>query len=328
MSHFKIRTPFISDSARPRELRQYSAGIMAVILFTAMILSPHAVFSGAESGLLLWFQIVFPTLFPFMLVSALMLECGGLRVIARLSGRTLRRLFAVSPNGSFAVLCGFLCGYPMGAKVTADLVRSHRISKEEGGYLLSFCNNTSPVFIMNFIVWKTLGRNDLMLPTMCILIGVPLIMSFVFRRAYLKGRKYFPEITDTEQGRGKLFTFSAFDSCMMNSFDGIVKVGGYIIFFSILITLFDSLESGPLLQLILPSLEITNGILMLQESFSDPAVSYPLILGLTSFGGFCSLAQTKCMTEGTGLSVLCYFIQKLAAASAASLLAYLYMSFF
>ena len=54
--------------------QQYSAGIIAVILFAAMIFSPRAVFSGAEEGLLLWFQIVFPTLFPFMLISSLMLE--------------------------------------------------------------------------------------------------------------------------------------------------------------------------------------------------------------------------------------------------------------
>ena len=39
---------------------------------------------ATESGLLLWFQVVFPTLFPFMLVSGLMLAGGGLAVISRL----------------------------------------------------------------------------------------------------------------------------------------------------------------------------------------------------------------------------------------------------
>ena len=69
--------------------QQYSAGIIAVILFAAMIFSPRAVFSGAEEGLLLWFQIVFPTLFPFMLISSLMLEGGGLGIIAGIFGKVL-----------------------------------------------------------------------------------------------------------------------------------------------------------------------------------------------------------------------------------------------
>ena len=134
-------------------MRQYLSGMPVLVLFLAMLFSPKAVFDGAENGLLLWFQIVFPTLFPFMLVSGLMLSGGGLAVISRISGRLFSALFATSPNGSFAVIAGFLCGYPMGAKISADLVRSGKISYDEGAYLLSFCNNTSPIFIMNFIVW-------------------------------------------------------------------------------------------------------------------------------------------------------------------------------
>ena len=44
----------------------------------------------------------------------------------------------------------------MGAKVTADLVREQHISKEEGTYLLGFCNNVSPSFFINYICLKKL----------------------------------------------------------------------------------------------------------------------------------------------------------------------------
>ena len=97
-----------------------------------MLFSPREVFSGAEDGLLLWFNTVFPTLFPFMLVSGLMMAGGGLDVISGIFGKALGRIFAVSGSGAFAVLTGFLCGYPMGAKAAADLLRSGRITKSEG----------------------------------------------------------------------------------------------------------------------------------------------------------------------------------------------------
>lgn len=310
-------------------MKQLLSGLPVLVLFLAMLFSPKAVFDGAESGLLLWFQVVFPTLFPFMLVSGLMLSGGGLAVISRIFGRLFSTLFATSPNGSFAVIAGFLCGYPMGAKVSADLVRSGRISRDEGAYLLSFCNNTSPIFIMNFIVWKTFDREELMIPTLLILIGVPAFLSLFFRRFYLKGRKKFPDLSDKKKNNVKLLNFEMLDSCLADSFESIVKVGLYIIFFSILIALPGKLSAGhPLLAGILPALEMTNGILMIHKAAPDLTVSYPLILGLTSFGGFCSAAQTKCMLKAASLPILPYIIQKLTAAAAASLLGIVYMHVF
>ena len=312
---------------KQHSLRQYIPGITAVLLFISMLLSPRAVFSGAEDGLLLWFQIVFPTLFPFMLVSALMMAGGGLSVISGLFGNVLGRIFATSGNGAFAVLTGFLCGYPMGAKVTADLLRSGRITRNEGCYLLSFCNNTSPAFIMNFIIWKTLGRDELTVPSLLILFGVPVLLSFLFRRFYLHGEKRFRSPEKNNGRAGNTLDFAAFDSCMMDSFEGIVKVGGYIISFSILIALLGEFSDIAFFKAVLPSLEITNGIVMLHKGIADPALSYPLIMGLTSFGGFCSVAQTNCMLRGTGISIFPYIAQKLAASLAASSLAYLYLYF-
>ena len=310
-------------------MKHFPAGIFVTALFAAMLIFPQAVFSGAEEGLLLWFQIIFPTLFPFLVVTSLLLSSGGLNLITRLFGGLFRRIFRVTQNGAFAVLAGFLCGYPMGAKVTADLLRAEKISDREARYLLSFCNNTSPVFIINFIVWKTFGNERLMLPTLLILIGSPVLMSFIFRRIYLKGRHPFPEPSAALKEKKTRFDFSVLDSCMMNSFEAIVKVGGYIILFSVLLSLLEELSGQKsILMAAAPALEVTNGILLLSSSVSDPGLRYAAVLGLTSFGGLCSAAQTKCMLERTGLSVIPYIIQKLTTAAAASLLSFIYLALF
>ena len=310
-------------------MKHFPAGIFVTALFAAMLIFPQAVFSGAEEGLLLWFQIIFPTLFPFLVVTSLLLSSGGLNLITRLFCGLFRRIFRVTQNGAFAVLAGFLCGYPMGAKVTADLLRAEKISDREARYLLSFCNNTSPVFIINFIVWKTFGDERLMLPTLLILIGSPVLMSFIFRRIYLKGRHPFPEPSAALKEKKTRFDFSVLDSCMMNSFEAIVKVGGYIILFSVLLSLLEELSGQhSILMAAAPALEVTNGILLLSSSVSDPGLRYAAVLGLTSFGGLCSAAQTKCMLERTGLSVIPYIIQKLTTAAAASLLSFIYLALF
>ena len=309
-------------------MRHLSSTLLITLMFGAMLLFPRAVFNGASEGLLLWFQVVFPTLFPFMLITNLLMASGGISFIAGMFRRPFRQIFGVSGNGSFAVLAGFLCGYPMGAKVTADLLRSNRITREEGQYLLSFCNNTSPVFIINFIVWKTLGEDRLLFPSLAVLLGVPVLLSFVFRKIYLeKGSRAFPELSSADKKTAGRPDFSLLDSSMMNSFEAIVKVGGYIILFSVTLALLaESGQNSPLFTVLKAVLEMTNGILIIHRSFARISLSWPLIIGLTSFGGLCAAAQTQCMIQDTGLKISHYIIQKLAAGGAASLLAVLYMT--
>lgn len=304
-----------------------------VLLFLVMLICPKAVFTGASEGLLLWFQIILPTLFPFLLVTNLLLSTGSIHFISSAFGGTLSRIFKVSKSGSFAVLTGFLCGYPMGAKTAADLTVSGYISREEGQYLLSFCNNTSPVFILNFIVWKTLKDERLMLPTLCILLAAPIIVSFFTRRKYLSGKHIFAELSAGTSPSTSLsaqnISFREVDNSIMDSFETLVKVGGYIMLFSVMLELFQHLPVAiPGLQYTLPFLEVTNGIVMFAETTLPVAVSYPLILGLTAFGGFCSVAQTQCMVQKAGFPVFPYIKEKLTAALTASLLGILYLLFF
>lgn len=299
--------------------------VLTICMFGLMLAFPKPVFSGASAGLLLWFNVVLPTLLPFIIISNLLIGTHAAAIIARLTGPLFCRLFKVSGYGSFAVLTGFLCGYPMGSKVTADLLKGGYISRNEGRYLLSFCNNTSPVFIISYIVWQNLKNESLTAPALIILSVSPVICSFFFRRYYHIGRiggsqtYHAPASGSSSAG--------LVDDCIMNGFETITKVGGYIMLFSVLIALAEllPLQHSWLTLIGLPSLEITNGIAMLCKSCTQPDIRFVLAMGLTSFGGWCSVAQTRCMVQETGLPVMPYIIEKLITAGVTSLLAFGYV---
>lgn len=301
--------------------------ILLTLLFFIMLVKPHETFLGASEGLLLWFQIVFPTLLPFIIITNLLVRTNTMFYISKVLSPVIQPLFHTSLNGTFAVLAGFLCGYPMGAKVTADLVTSNKISQNEGAYLLSFCNNTSPIFIMNYAVLKTLGREELLIPSIVIIFLSAILCSFLFRLYYFKlhTQKYTPPqffpIPHIH------FDFQVLDTAIMNGFETITKVGGYIILFSVLLTLAKELpfQSGMWNMILLPSLEITNGIAMLATGTVPFHYIFILIMALISFGGVCSIAQTQCMIQGTGLRIFPYITEKLVTAIVTSLLAFLYM---
>lgn len=302
-------------------------GLGIVFLFSFMLISPKAVFLGASSGLLLWFQTILPTLFPFLLVSNLLLTTGSIHYLTSAFSGICRIFLSVSDSGSFAVITGFLCGYPMGAKTAADLKSQGYITHREACYLLSFCNNTSPVFIMNYIVFQTLKDETLLLPTLLILMISPLLVSLITRRIYKINSNFDPASSrPSAHSEEAAFSFRQLDFCIMDSFETLVKVGGYIILFSVLLSIVTSLPFPlPGSRLFLPFLEVTNGIAMLGSASMPMQLQYPLLLGLTSFGGFCAIMQTQSMVQKAELPILPYLIEKLAAALTASSLGYLYM---
>lgn len=303
--------------------------ILLTTFFFFMLFYPEETFRGASDGLLLWFQIILPTLLPFIIITNLLVSTNTLYYISRLVSPVISPIFQTSPAGTFVVIAGFLCGYPMGAKVTGDLLRDGKINQNEAMYLLSFCNNTSPVFIMNYVVLKTLGKKELLLPSLGILFLAPVLISFLSRRIY-KIKTYKKQVDIANTVPHTRFHFDLIDHTIMNGFETITKVGGYIILFSVLIAL---LKEIPIISslwnlLFLPSLEVTNGIIMLASSKISFPVMFPLMMALISFGGICSIAQTQCMIQGTGLPILPYIAEKLVTAIVTSLLATIYLQFF
>lgn len=315
-------------------LKKLSLPLSLISLFAAMLLFPAPVLRGASRGLLLWFNTVLPTLLPFILICNLLIATNSIHLLLRITSPVFCRFFGVSPYGSFAVLAGFLCGYPMGAKVTADLYRQGNITKKEASYLLAFCNNTSPMFILSFLVMQNLKDNRLKLPTLAILFLSPVIISFACRPSRRRSAKVS---VGTSLFSGKAQTASAasslsdaLDFSIGNALEAITKVGVYIMIFAVFAELAALLPASdtPLGFLFLSSLEITNGITMLCQSETSRKLLYILCLSETAFGGLCAAAQTASMLKGTDISVCSYLIKKLATALVTSLLAAFYLYLF
>ena len=315
------------------------SSIGVVFFFFVMLVFPRQVFLGAQNGLLLWFHTVLPALLPFSIISNILIETNSIKYISNAFGPVLRPIFHVTDQGVFVIVVGFLCGYPLGAKVIAMLLEKHYISYEEGCYLLSFCNNVSPIFIINFLVCASLKRPNLIFPVVTILILTPVCCSFLFRVSFftLSYKKQFVEyhravttqsISQLDSTSAKIFDLTLFNHCMMDSFEIIVVLGGYIMLFSIFFTLLGSLSDSlhlSFLSYLLPLLEVTNGITLIQTFSLSFPIKLLFTLSITSFGGLCALFQTKHVLQGTGISIGNYAIKKLVTMLVTSLLTLCYL---
>lgn len=310
-------------------MRRWTFSCLLILIFLSFLFFKNEVITGAAEGLLQWYQFVLPSLLPFMILVNIMVQTNTISLLAAITGPLMKKFPGVSGAGSFAVTAGFLCGYPMGAKVSADLVTKGRISYAEGAYLLSFCNNTSPMFIIGILFTRFIPERHLHLPFFLILILSPLICGQLFRIYYARNRKgaftFCSSYSDGSSSVEKTNFAQVMDLSLTNSFDAIVKVGLYMMIFSIFIRLLDTLIPGSSLwkTISLSSLEITTGLSLLAGLTIPAAYKYMLLMAAASFGGFCAVFQTASMIQESRLPLRPYIIEKLITASVTSLLTYL-----
>lgn len=282
-------------------------------VFVYLLRFPQEAFQASASGVTLWFFHVLPSLLPFMIFSDFFIHAGLASVLLQKLKTIFRFLFGLSMYGSYAFLLGLICGYPMGAKLTADLFREGKITKSEAQYLLTFCNNPGPMFISSYILTDTLHLSHASGYTFLILY-LSLYLTSLFFRLILKPDCHdvaaSPDSPSTQALRHSLSHMV--DASIMHAFESVTRLGGYIILFSILASLVVRLTAPvPVLSVFLTGFtEMTTGIALVGASSMQLAWRYLLSLTFASFGGFSCIAQTRGMLCGTPLSIRTYIAGK------------------
>lgn len=276
--------------------------LLAACILTHSALSLHY----AALGLTLWAKNMVPALFPFLALSGVMTGMHLTEKVAMVIYPLLAPLFRVRKNVCYGMLLGFLCGFPMGAKATAQLLQRGKITPREGAYLLAFCNNIGPVYFLSFVL--PLLKRSCKGPYLFGMYGIPLLYGLFLR--YTLYRDLRPE-SALPAPRAQLQAcalsggrfLEELDDAVGSAARSMVMLGGYMALFNLLNLIPHVLTKGPV-PLLSPLLEITGGLSML----GDKLPLYSLLL--VSFGGLCCMAQTYGCIRSTGLSIRSYALHK------------------
>lgn len=293
---------------------------LCTILFLGLLfIFPQISFESAKSGLLLWFNTVVPTLLPFLILSNFMIYFKITPFISKIFAPIICPILKISKNACYPVIIGMLSGYPLGAKTCNDFVEEKLISRKEGNDLILLCNNASPMFLTYYVSCYCLNAESRQYIYYSIVILSSFLTFILFRLVSSSSSETKAVCKPTSIIQNTETNFLPFlDKAIISSAAILVKVGGYIILFSILA---NQIISIPLLPLHIKSFiaaifELTIGT----RSLSDISVfSYQtktaLILSLSSFGGFSALLQTKSVILSSRLSIKRYFVGKCVSAS-------------
>lgn len=282
-----------------------TGGICFLLVF--LLLHPAESLSCARAGMTLWLNTLIPTLLPFIILTGMLTHTGHIRKLL-LPFESFFHIFpGVSIWGGYVFVLGMLCGYPLGAKLASDLYGLHKISKKKlfislpsvtiQALPLSLPISVSPVLRIQYLpAWSLrvfFSKSDMYA-----------VLSFfcVPKCHHLR----FPGFSPRD-----FFSKNILDFSIMNGFETITRLGGYILLFSILAGCIRYYAPFPLLYqyLLLGFTEITSGLSLISVSGLPYMTRILLSAAATASGGLCILAQTKGVLHHD-LSILPYFISK------------------
>ena len=289
------------------------SGVLILSAFLLILCSPDIAIEYMKKGLVLCATAVIPALFPFMVISELVVTSGvGIR-LSRLFARPMRRLFGVGEAGACAYVLGLVCGFPIGAKTAVSMYDQGCITKTELEGLMTFCNNPGSAFVISAVGVALLGNQR---------VGIALYLSVILS-SMLVGvvGKYFLGYKKENAPRKSLyipqdFKVKVITDAVRSSAISMLTVCAYVVFFSALIGCVGALLSRldapqELTACIFGFFELSSGVG--EAAALENRVGSVLICALfVGWSGLSVAFQIMSVASGRNISFKPFFIAKAA----------------
>ncbi len=297
-----------------KTVSNYFLTFFIIIFGVCLILFSSSNIVAVHNSLDLFLNAIFPSLFPFLIVSELLSYTAVVPFLSAKFEKIMKPLFNVSGIGAYPFVMGLLSGYPVGAKIVSNLRNENLISKSEGERLLIFTNNAGPLFIIGSIGASIYLNSTIGFLFLAVNVISSIFIGFIFGRFYYSNSRI-------ASGHSEL-SFSSLGDVVSKSikkaFFTLSNVCGFVILFSLIISMINSSGILSLINnvwieyFILGIIEITNGIKLI-STISSQSLFWNLVLTsiLLGTGGICVLLQVWSTISNTDLSIKPYILGKI-----------------
>ena len=291
--------------------------LLSTFCFLLILRNSEVAIQYMGNGLTLCAKTVIPSLFPFMVISELLVKSGAGEAFGRIFSRIMRRVFGVSGAGVSAVILGSMCGFPVGARTAVSLYDANLISKSECEHLLTFTNNPSSAFLVSAVGVSLFGSRQIGTMLYTVALGSSFLVGFL-ARFFIRGKgkplahPHYP--SGLHPGGAEMFT-----SAVSSAATAMLTICAYVVFFSALTgalgsMIADNAHINDTASAWLSGfLELTGGT----QAASKLSSSKQALILSAVFAGWSGLSvhcQVLSLCGGRGLSFKPYFLAKAAQA--------------
>ena len=305
---------------------------------------------AVKSGLTLWATSVVPSLFPFFVSTELLMHTRIVNILGRLLNKYMKPLFNIRGEGAFAFIMGIISGYPVGAKIASNFRKNNICSKEECERLLSFTNNSGPLFIIGTVGILMFGSTTIGILLFITHILAGISVGIIFRFWKKNSNSNYSNTNSHLRTENKTVSFSNLGEVLAESITSsistILLIGGFVVIFSSVISILKSsgiinilstclsplfnilhIDTSFIRPFLCGILEITNGINSISQiACKKLSINIIFTAFLLGFGGISVLLQVLSITSKTDLSIKPYIYGKLIQGILAAVYTYIFIN--
>ena len=272
-----------------------------------LIKFPQEVSQGVRDGLLICGQSVIPSLFPFTVLCTFLTVSGLCDTIGNRLSSVMNLLFRLPGSAAGAVVMGMIGGYPVGTRMTAELLRENSISQNDAERMCLFCVSAGPAFLIGTVGTAILGNESagkiLFFASCLSTLTVGILLRFT-----ANGEK-----RECAIGIRKPFAESLCES-VSSAGGSMISVSTWIIFFSCICMAakeFPDSVRVPLVSL----LEVTNGT----KTAADEGLPLPVISAILGWSGLSVQCQVFSYIEKCSVKPSRFIVSRIVSGALSAL---------
>lgn len=265
--------------------------VLAALGMAVLILDTKTALYGARIGMDVCIKTVVPSLFPFLVLSALLNSA--------LLGRRMRllqpiaALLQVPKQAMGLIVVGLLGGYPVGAQVVGQAHRDGYLSGSDAKRMAAFCSNAGPAFLFG------IGAGLFPKLWICFLIwAIHIVSSWCVA--------LLTPCDTTQSAQNCTTRVITLPQAVTKSVATMATICGWVVLFRVLVAFCDRwflwAVGSTARAVIIGVMELANGCCALEE-IPSLGLRLTLFAMLLSFGGLCVTMQTVSMLQGGSMAL-------------------------
>lgn len=277
--------------------------ICIFLILITIVIDPKTYIEVSAKAIDVWAKILVPSLLPFFIFTKFLTNLNQVQSMSKLFAPVTKKVYKVPAISSYIFLMSIITGYPVGSKLTADLVANNQLSKTDAKKCITFTSNSGPMFIVGSVgIGMLMGAKYGYIILISHIIGA-ILNGLIYRNVKSNKNDKPYEITPETNPKTENFLSKS----VLDSISSILLVGGIIVIMFIIIEILTNIGFFNPLVSILQAFgikktiatgitsgvfEITKGCLAIASANVSMFLKTILCSMIISFGGFSTILQS------------------------------------
>lgn len=308
--------------------------ILFVLIFICVeiLTESKTILNSVSFSLQIWKNNIFPSLFPFFVLSEIMVKYGMTEFIGNLLKPFMNKLFKIKSSAAFVLVMSIISGNPANAKYTRELYLNGDLNENEATKILCFSCFANPLFILGTVGLLFLNNKEVgVLILLCHYLGN--IIIGLFLRNYYPSQKENEKVSfnyavtmahkkriSNKETFGEIITNS-----LLHSINTLLLILGVMTMCLVITTIIDNnVNLNSIMQSVLNgSIEMTQGLKYISLEAIPLKLKCILSVMILSFGGLSVHMQIVSIISDTKIKYFPFLFSRVLHSIISGLLVYL-----